>query len=188
MTKNVYIHDMKSLSDMCHKLSVIERRASDLSRAAIVAGWLDGNGSAGKAFDNLMSFRATGKAQGPVGMPASYALIARTLNYGRMPGVTATGRRYGYIPPRPFMDEARRLFEREMGKSNGSLAAFLVRTDVPVTALLPRIGAMARDCIVEAIKKGVYTPNAASTIQKKGSAKPLIDTGGMVNSVKFEIR
>ena len=40
-----------------------------------------------------------------------------------------------------------------------------------------------RGLVQETIKEGEFSPNAPSTIKKKGSDKPLIDTGHMRQSV-----
>lgn len=42
--------------------------------------------------------------------------------------------------------------------------------------------------VQEKIESGSYEPNAPSTIRKKKSDKPLIDTGRMRQSVKYVIR
>lgn len=38
------------------------------------------------------------------------------------------------------------------------------------------------------IRNGSFTPNAESTIARKGSSKPLIDTGEMLNSIRYEVK
>ena len=45
-----------------------------------------------------------------------------------------------------------------------------------------------KDLIQEKITDGSFAPNAASTVKKKGSSKPLIDTGRMRQSVNYEIK
>lgn len=49
-------------------------------------------------------------------------------------------------------------------------------------------GSMMVDGIQRSITNGNWTPNAAYTIAKKGSAKPLIDTRTMRQSVTFAIQ
>ena len=42
--------------------------------------------------------------------------------------------------------------------------------------------------VKESIKSGNWTPNAPSTVRRKGKNTPLIDTGKMLDSVKGEVR
>ena len=45
-----------------------------------------------------------------------------------------------------------------------------------------------KDVIQESITEGAWEPNAPSTVAKKKSSKPLIDTGRMRQSVNYIIR
>ena len=42
--------------------------------------------------------------------------------------------------------------------------------------------------VQKTIKEGSFVPNAPSTIRKKGSDKPLIDTGRLRQSVNYHIK
>lgn len=53
---------------------------------------------------------------------------------------------------------------------------------------LKQVGVFGVSLVQEKIVSGSYAPNAPSTIKKKGSDKPLIDTGRMRQSVKYVIR
>lgn len=53
---------------------------------------------------------------------------------------------------------------------------------------LKQIGVFAVGLVQEKIESGSYEPNAPSTIRKKKSDKPLIDTGKMRQSVKYVVR
>ena len=53
---------------------------------------------------------------------------------------------------------------------------------------LKQIGVFGVGLVQEKIESGSYEPNAPSTIRKKKSDKPLIDTGKMRQSVKYVIR
>ena len=54
--------------------------------------------------------------------------------------------------------------------------------------ILKKIGIFQKDLIQEKITEGEFAPNAASTVKKKGSSKPLIDTGRMRQSVNYVIK
>lgn len=53
---------------------------------------------------------------------------------------------------------------------------------------LKQVGVFGVSLVQEKIVSGSYAPNAPSTVKKKGSDKPLIDTGRMRQSVKYVIR
>ena len=53
---------------------------------------------------------------------------------------------------------------------------------------LKQIGVFGVGLVQEKIESGSYEPNAPSTIRRKKSDKPLIDTGKMRQSVKYVIR
>lgn len=50
------------------------------------------------------------------------------------------------------------------------------------------LGVMIKGDIQSRINDGIPPPNSASTIARKGSSKPLIDTGLMKNSIDHEVR
>jgi hypothetical protein len=52
---------------------------------------------------------------------------------------------------------------------------------------IKRLGEFAQDGIKSYIRNGDFESNARSTVQRKGSSKPLIDTGTMRNSVRYEV-
>lgn len=158
------------------------------SSSTVVVGWIDGNGSAQAAYANLMAKRKTGKNQPALKMPASLALIARTLNYGREEGYTAEGRHYPKIPARPFMKFAAEIWEREFPKILGRLMPSYLLGGVSIDGVLKKLGERAKNAVQKAIREGDYAPLSPRTVAAKGSSTPLIDTGLMVNSVTFEIR
>lgn len=154
-------------------------------------GWPDGNKTADQAFQNLRRKKKTGKNQPSLKKPVSLALIARTLNYGREPGVTAEGVKYGRIPARPFMkvavEIATKLFPKIMQRSVPMLMSGMMTRE----SFKTYVGQRLRDCVVEAMRKSeAYTPLAQSTIRhrRKHSNVPLIDTGELLNSVSFEVK
>lgn len=158
------------------------------SSAYVVVGWIDGNGTAQTAYARLQAKAATGEDQPSLKKPVSLALIARTLNFGREPGITAEGRRYGRIPPRPFMAFAAEIWDREFPKILKRYFPDVLLGRMPVDGLFAVIGERARNAVQKAIREGKYAPLSPKTIAAKGSSVPLIDTGRMVDSVTFEIR
>lgn len=101
----------------------------------------------------------------------------------------ATFNEYGTsdIPPRPFMrqsfdtnrDEIKTFTDKEVdaiysGKQN-------------VKGALEKIGVYFVGKVKETFSKGEFVENAPSTIAKKGSSKPLIDTGRLRNSIDHKV-
>lgn len=91
------------------------------------------------------------------------------------------------IPSRPFL---RMSVDENVDKINNFLqsqkAALLSGKDAE--QVLKEIGLFQKDLIQEKITEGSFTPNADVTIERKGSSKPLIDTGRMRQSVNYVIQ
>lgn len=90
-------------------------------------------------------------------------------------------------PSRPFLRQTADTKESE-------IVAFLQKAVRPLLSgsgtaqsVLQKIGPYAKGLVQEQITDGDYVPNAPSTIARKGSDKPLIDTGLMRESVDFVI-
>lgn len=87
------------------------------------------------------------------------------------------------IPARPFMDE--------LEKQSDQLSAFCtaaVQNAVDAADATKKIGAKSVGMIQKGITDGQWVPNAPSTIKKKGSDKPLIDTGRMRQEVHYVVK
>lgn len=91
------------------------------------------------------------------------------------------------IPARPFLrqsiddngDEIRAFCAQQARKiANGGTAE----------QALKKIGIQVKSIVQKTIKDGDFVPNAPSTIRKKGSDKPLIDTGRLRQSVNYHIK
>jgi hypothetical protein len=93
-----------------------------------------------------------------------------------------------HVPARPFIrgwfDEHR----DEAIKRLTNLLKEVVAGRLTEDAALNRFGLWAQTGIQKTVSEGVPPPNAESTVRRKGSSTPLIDTGVMRSSVSFEIR
>jgi len=90
------------------------------------------------------------------------------------------------IPARPFM---RQTIEAHTGDW-GDLAEGVERRvadGMSVAQGLELIGNQAKGHMQEMIGTGNFTPNAPSTIARKGSSQPLIDSGNMRERVSFKV-
>ncbi len=92
-----------------------------------------------------------------------------------------------HIPSRPFL---RKSVDENEGKINQFLQAEVRSLASGKTAetLLNEIGNFQKSLVQEKIAEGSFAPNAESTIRRKGSSKPLIDTGRMRQSVNYVVK
>ena len=92
-----------------------------------------------------------------------------------------------HIPARPFL---RKSVDENANKINSFMKAKVrdLTQGVSGEQVLKEIGIFQKDFIQEKITSGGFAPNADSTIAKKGSSKPLIDTGRMRQSVNYVIQ
>lgn len=92
-----------------------------------------------------------------------------------------------HTPSRPFL---RKSVDENEGKITDFLKAEVPRlvNGVPARQVLNEIGIFQKDLIQQKITEGNFAPNSESTIRKKGSSKPLVDTGKMRQSVNYVIK
>ena len=88
------------------------------------------------------------------------------------------------IPPRPFF---RSMIADKGPTWPAAIAKQLKAHDYDAAATLDVVGTGIGGQLVASIKKLTSPPLAASTVRKKGFAKPLIDTGDMWRAVNHEV-
>lgn len=132
----------------------------------------------------------TGSGHKPWENMSEVARIAVWLEFGvpkknAHEGTKRAFMEFWQIPPRPFFREA-------IDKNRDALKDFMGRisADVMVGKLTPHqalesVGIWMQDKVKRSITTGDWKPNAPSTVERKGSSKPLIDSGQMRNSVTF---
>ena len=166
------------------------RRLCRIQSRRILVGWIDGNNTARTAYENLQS----GKKSTSPSLPPSNALIARTLNYGRKEGTTASGRHYHEMIARPFMKYAEEGFNKIRRRIIGRNIPLVLSGKMTTEEFLKFIGKAYADEVTRAIRdSSKYPPVSEKTIKARRrhgstSAVPLIDTHQLVDSVSFEIR
>jgi phage gpG-like protein len=91
------------------------------------------------------------------------------------------------IPERPFL---RTTIQANKGKyvqlNRKNLVAVLNKT-MTVEQALGQLGAVAAGDVQAQIASGGFAPLKAATIKRKGSSKPLIDTGQLRQSITWEL-
>lgn len=91
------------------------------------------------------------------------------------------------IPERSFMRTSLEQNRNKRKTLNEQNLKKVLNGGMSVDAALGQLGLMASSDIKEQIKNGSFTPLKAATIKRKGSSKPLIDTGQMRQSVTYEL-
>ena len=90
------------------------------------------------------------------------------------------------IPPRPFIRGWIENNGEEIKQTVERLHKQVADGRMTAAVAIKRLGQYAQDGIKRYVMTGNFTPNAEATIQRKGSSRPLIDTGTMRNSVRYE--
>jgi hypothetical protein len=93
-----------------------------------------------------------------------------------------------HSPPRPFL---RQSVDNNASRINAMCSAQLraiARGEKTANDALKALGVLQKGLVQSEINDGAFEPNAPSTIKKKGSSKPLIDSGRMRQSVNFVIK
>lgn len=90
-------------------------------------------------------------------------------------------------PARPFMKQSFENHERELQAACDRVNNTLKKGGTAEVAL-NQLGVFCKGLVQEEIVEGGFAPNAPSTVKKKGSSQPLIDTGTMRQSVNYVVR
>jgi hypothetical protein len=138
--------------------------------------------------DILAAVRDLGARDVKVGFPESTGsrggddLNNPTLAYIHEYGAPEAG-----IPERPFLvvgvESALPTITKVM--KDGAKAALTGRNTAGQT--LNRVGLVAQGAVQKKIVNGPFAPNAPGTVQRKGSDRPLIDTGALRQAVSYVI-
>jgi hypothetical protein len=92
------------------------------------------------------------------------------------------------IPPRPFIRQPFDNSKEKLIKAAEQLMAKIVDGTIDRHGALEVLGDVLLIEIRKSINNREYEPNAPSTIRKKGSDMPLVDTGRLLQSLKIEVR
>ena len=93
-----------------------------------------------------------------------------------------------HSPSRPFMRQSVENHVDEITQACGAAAKAVGSGQMSAQQALSSIGDMLVGVTQNEIRDGGFEPNAPSTIRKKGSSKPLIDSSHMRQSVHFFIK
>jgi HK97 gp10 family phage protein len=121
-----------------------------------------------------------GKGGGRAGDGLSNAELAAVQEFGTM---------NGHIPARPFIgatyDMNRGKYVEQIRKDLGKV----LEGKRTIEQTLARAGLKFSSDVKSVVvgDQWHFAPNAADTVRKKGSDRPLVDTGRMINSVSYEV-
>lgn len=94
----------------------------------------------------------------------------------------------GKVPERSFIRRALIVHEREIAAMQARLARQVVAGNLTMARAHEQLGAYVAGLVKALIAEGDIKPeNAPSTIERKGSSRPLVDTGQLVGSINFEV-
>lgn len=92
------------------------------------------------------------------------------------------------IPERPFMRNTMRSNKSKYKQFLKKMAEGILDGTVDLETSLNRLGILVQGDVQKEITSLKTPPNAPSTIKKKKSSNPLIDTGAMRQAVTWELR
>lgn len=87
------------------------------------------------------------------------------------------------IPARPFLRTA----QRKAVERGQHIVKRRMEENSDVEQICKDLGMMMQAEIKNQITRGTFTPNAESTIKRKGSSRPLVDTGNLLQSVHWGV-
>ena len=91
------------------------------------------------------------------------------------------------IPARPFMAQTYQKHGKAAFSYMVRMARVVAEGKMDARTALNRVGVFYTGRVKDTLRNGTFVPNAPATIARKGSSKPLIDTGLMRASVTHVI-
>ncbi len=90
------------------------------------------------------------------------------------------------IPARPFVSDCAEKNAGQIQEAQKRLVYRVYQGGLSADGALAELGAWYVNVQKGHILHGGWTPNAPATVKRKGSNKPLVDTGQLVNTVDWE--
>jgi hypothetical protein len=119
---------------------------------------------------------------------ATIAQIASWNELGVLgPPMSQHGGGKWFIPPRPFIRGFADGKREQIAKTLEKLGGLVSGGKLKAAEAIARLGEYGQSGVKSYIRNGPFTPNADSTIAKKGSSKPLIDNGTLRNSIRYQV-
>jgi hypothetical protein len=103
------------------------------------------------------------------------------------PPVSQHGGGKWFIPPRPFVRGFADGKREQIAKTMERLGKSVTGGKLDAETAIRRLGEYGQSGVKSYIRNGPHTSNADSTIAKKKSSQPLIDTGTLRNSIRYQV-
>lgn len=91
------------------------------------------------------------------------------------------------IPERSFLRVPLRANQDDFAKVFRNQLPLVASGELTLFQLMSQLGARAVSVSQEAISSGIQPPNAQSTVERKGSSTPLVDTGRLRQSITYVV-
>lgn len=91
------------------------------------------------------------------------------------------------IPQRSFLRETFAKKQNEVKKKSAQAAAGFVKGRLSLARALDNLGQWAAAQVKASIAAGIMPENAPSTVKQKGSSKPLVNTGRLLNAITHKV-
>jgi len=131
--------------------------------------------------------RMTGSGGVYVGVPAAAGNYEDGDKIATIAAVQEFGSADGRIPERSFLRVPLRANVETYRKIVARGLADVAEGNASLYQILSQLGARAAADSQEAISAGIQPANAESTVERKGSSKPLVDTGRLRQSITYVI-
>lgn len=92
------------------------------------------------------------------------------------------------IPRRPFIRTSVDLYESELFDLKSKQIGSILDAKSTADMVVKKVGAWMVGKIKKVFIEGNFKPNARSTIARKKSSQPLIDTGRLRQSINYEVK
>lgn len=155
-----------SISDRDHGLKALVERIGKLSKASVRVGVLEDRGAEAKSTDDGAASTMT-------------VIEVATIHEF---GAPAAG-----IPARSFLRGTVDEQMAEIRADQHKIAVAVISGKLDLRRGLDQLGARIAAKIQQRIARGIQPPLNARTIARKGSSKPLVDTGQLRSSISWEV-
>lgn len=122
-----------------------------------------------------------------VGVPEGAGAYEDGLTIATIAAVNNFGSADGHIPARPFLQPAIEKGAPQYQRLAEVMIPKVLTGEMDMTMLLEQMGQLAEGHVKQEITDLDTPPNAQSTIDRKGSSSPLIDTGALRQSIRYVI-
>ena len=133
--------------------------------------------------------KAAKKLVALVGIPSDAKRHEDNPNIGlaQIAYIMEKGSAVNNIPARPFMHQTRERNEKRVLGLSKKLLKNLSNGSTTAMDAIKKLGVTYEGVMKRIFIEGSFAPNALSTIRKKKSSRPLIDTSLLRQSIKFKV-